>query len=199
MSAVGALRLMARYHLWSNRQIINAIQNAQQIAGNEKLIDRDCGIFFGTLHDTVAHIAGVDDLWYLRLSGQSSAPYNELYNGETNKRWKDIFGGSWEATTAALEKNAQRWADAVHQQGSTTHVRLGDRLVDVESRVTFLDTSGNPTEREVGAALLHVFNHGTHHRGQIHAGLTMLGVKSAPALDLPLVEGPFSITIPKKQ
>ena len=34
------------------------------------------------------------------------------------------------------------------------------------------------------AALLHVFNHATHHRGQITAAISMLGFEYAP-LDLP--------------
>mgnify|MGYP003483959232 FL=1 len=33
------------------------------------------------------------------------------------------------------------------------------------------------------ATLLHIFNHGTHHRGQITAALTSLGY-SCPELDL---------------
>jgi uncharacterized damage-inducible protein DinB len=33
------------------------------------------------------------------------------------------------------------------------------------------------------ATLAHVFNHGTHHRGQASAGLTVLG-QEAPVMDL---------------
>jgi uncharacterized damage-inducible protein DinB len=39
--------------------------------------------------------------------------------------------------------------------------------------------------------LFHVFNHGTHHRGQVHAALTTLEggqLRSvAPSLDLPMI------------
>jgi uncharacterized damage-inducible protein DinB len=38
-------------------------------------------------------------------------------------------------------------------------------------------------EQPLAPALLHVFNHQTHHRGQVHAILTGLG-RDAPALDL---------------
>lgn len=32
--------------------------------------------------------------------------------------------------------------------------------------------------------LLHVFNHQTHHRGQVHTGLSLLTGKEPPSLDM---------------
>jgi uncharacterized damage-inducible protein DinB len=42
---------------------------------------------------------------------------------------------------------------------------------------------GSTMDLPFAAALLHVFNHATHHRGQISAALTQLG-QPAPALDM---------------
>jgi uncharacterized damage-inducible protein DinB len=42
-------------------------------------------------------------------------------------------------------------------------------------------------EQELGYALPHVFNHKTHHRGQVHALLTKI-TGSAPSLDLILYQ-----------
>lgn len=44
-------------------------------------------------------------------------------------------------------------------------------------------TEGQAVSMPFAPALLHVFNHGTHHRGQISAGLTMVGQR-APVMDL---------------
>lgn len=48
---------------------------------------------------------------------------------------------------------------------------------------SYHSTKGKPFTRVLGPILLHVYNHGTHHRGQISAALTALGHK-APVLDL---------------
>jgi uncharacterized damage-inducible protein DinB len=42
-------------------------------------------------------------------------------------------------------------------------------------------------EQELGYALPHVFNHQTHHRGQVHCLLTQI-VEEAPSLDLILYQ-----------
>jgi uncharacterized damage-inducible protein DinB len=50
-------------------------------------------------------------------------------------------------------------------------------------------TITNPTdvEQPLAPALVHVFNHQTHHRGQVHCLLTGFGL-NAPALDLILFQ-----------
>ena len=136
MSAIGALRLMGRYHHWANQQIVQAIDKH----GGAALASQSCGIYFGTLHDTVAHIAGVDDLWFRRLSQQSTEQYNELYKDGTSLRWKDAIG-SWDATKEALEKNGLRWLE-VAEKGSDTTVQLLSQQVELLSVASYLDTSG---------------------------------------------------------
>ena len=48
----------------------------------------------------------------------------------------------------------------------------------------FTMTTGQARTLPRPAALLHVFNHATHHRGQITAAISMLGFECQP-LDLP--------------
>jgi uncharacterized damage-inducible protein DinB len=47
-------------------------------------------------------------------------------------------------------------------------------------------TTGAPRVLPMSVALLHVFNHATHHRGQITAAISMLGFEFQP-LDLPFL------------
>jgi uncharacterized damage-inducible protein DinB len=47
-------------------------------------------------------------------------------------------------------------------------------------------TTGQKRVLAMPAALLHVFNHATHHRGQITAAISMLGFEYQ-SLDLPLL------------
>jgi uncharacterized damage-inducible protein DinB len=52
-----------------------------------------------------------------------------------------------------------------------------------EGKLTYTATTGQTITLPFSATITHVFNHSTHHRGQITAALTMLGQPS-PALDL---------------
>lgn len=49
---------------------------------------------------------------------------------------------------------------------------------DLEKRFAFFDSSGTRQEREFGGALLHFFNHQTHHRGMISLYLEGLGIEN---------------------
>ena len=52
-----------------------------------------------------------------------------------------------------------------------------------EGVLSYTTMRGQPATLPFAATLAHVFNHGTHHRGQISAALTFLG-QPAPELDL---------------
>jgi uncharacterized damage-inducible protein DinB len=49
--------------------------------------------------------------------------------------------------------------------------------------LSYTTMRGQPATLPFAATLAHVFNHGTHHRGQITAALTALG-RPSPELDL---------------
>ena len=52
-----------------------------------------------------------------------------------------------------------------------------------ESMLDYTTTRGVPQRLPFAATLAHVFNHGTHHRGQITAALTAMG-HACPELDM---------------
>ncbi len=49
--------------------------------------------------------------------------------------------------------------------------------------LSYRTTAGKPVTVPFAGALAHVYNHGTHHRGQISAALTAMGA-ACPELDL---------------
>lgn len=53
----------------------------------------------------------------------------------------------------------------------------------LDAALVYHNTSGAEQRKHTGLALAHVFNHGTHHRGQVTVGLTLLG-GTVPPLDL---------------
>ena len=55
---------------------------------------------------------------------------------------------------------------------------------DFEKTLEYRTLSGTPQKQVLGDILDHFFNHQTHHRGQGHAILTVLGVAEPDPLDL---------------
>ena len=53
----------------------------------------------------------------------------------------------------------------------------------VAASVSFTDLKGNPHTQPLWQIILHVVNHGTHHRGQVSGFLRTLG-HTPPPLDL---------------
>ena len=77
------------------------------------------------------------------------------------------------ALAARLIEGAARWRPWL--------ASLPDERLD--GRIDYRGTDGQARSLPFSPTLAHVFNHGTHHRGQISAALTALG-HPAPELDL---------------
>ena len=52
-----------------------------------------------------------------------------------------------------------------------------------QAEVSYADMRGNPFRQQLGLLVLHVVNHGTHHRGQVSGFLRAMG-HAPPKLDL---------------
>ena len=121
---------------------------------------------------------------------------------------RELFGGlhrtaaAWEelvATGVAREGQLDEVADdgagadsssssssASSSSSSSSSSASGDDLIGDEwflDSVTYDDTDGQPTSVVRAAALAQIFNHATHHRGQITAAFTKWG-EAFPSLDL---------------
>jgi uncharacterized damage-inducible protein DinB len=150
---------LARYNLWATRRLYASVD-----ALTEADYRRDAGLFFRSVHGTLNHLlVGEHALWYPRFA-----------EGVSNKLALDA---ELEPDRARLRERliegAQRWAPLI---ASTPAERLDGKLAYTSSR-------GVAHALPFAATLVHVFNHGTHHRGQISAALTAMG-HAAPELDL---------------
>jgi uncharacterized damage-inducible protein DinB len=150
---------MARYGHWATQRLY---------AGVERLGDdayhRDVGLFFKSVHGTLNHLLVTElELWqrrFLHGESRSLALDAELEPERARLRQRLLDG-----TAAWLP-----WLEALD----------AGRL---EGRLEYVSTEGKPMSMPFAATLAHVFNHGTHHRGQASAGLTVLG-QEAPVMDL---------------
>lgn len=152
------MREMARYNAWANDRVYAAsalLSEADWAA--------DCGIFFHSVQGTLNHLLVTDRIWLRRITG-SGATYDRL----------DAL-----PYPQLAELKYQRDAEdrrIVELVDSLEHAAL-------EADFSYANMAGVDQRNPLWQALVHLFNHQTHHRGQVHAGMTRLGL-DPPGLDL---------------
>lgn len=150
---------LARYNVWATRRLLDAVANV-----SEADYRKDVGLFFKSVHGTLNHLlVGEHMLWYPRFSEGVSSKV--ALNAEV-----DIDRAR---VAQALLDGVGRWIPLIESWPA-------ERFDSVLSYTTM---RGTPATLPFAATLAHVFNHGTHHRGQITAALTALG-HPCPELDL---------------
>lgn len=154
-------RTLARYHVWATRRLLDA----HVALLSESDYRRDCGLFFHSIHGTLNHLLVAEGaLWFSRFArGVSPAGIALDAEIETDR-----------------VRVAERLLAATQAWGPLIDGLTGDRLLGSSHYTT---SKGVPTTLPYAATLAHVFNHATHHRGQITAALTMMG-HDCPELDL---------------
>jgi uncharacterized damage-inducible protein DinB len=160
MNARDHFLMLARYHVWATDRLLE--RHVARLSDDE--YKRDVGLFFKSVHGTLNHLLVAEQgLWFQRFA-----------NGQSPKRKLDeeVFVERT-ALQAALKQVVRDWGPAIE---SWDEARF-DGMLDYTS------TEGVTRTLPFTPTLTHVFNHGTHHRGQISAALTMLG-HEGPELDL---------------
>ncbi len=147
-------RAMARYNAWQNRSLY---REAGRLTDEQRRQDR--GVFFRSLHGTLAHILWGDMMWMSRFDGWEK-PSAGPADGET---WLD-----WEALKierVEADRRISQWAGRLDSEALAG-------LLAWHSGVLGRDVS-----KPKWITVAHFFNHQTHHRGQAHAILTGFGMK----------------------
>lgn len=146
---------MARYNRWQNESLYGA---ADTLSAQERLKDR--GAFFRSIHETLSHILWADRIWLSRF-GCCEAPACKGH--ETLKLWPD-----WDVLKAdrtAMDDVISAWAN-------------GFDSAALQADLTWHSgAAGRDMSKPVWELVTHIFNHETHHRGQVHAMLTAAGVR----------------------
>ena len=154
---------LARYNVWATERLLKAVE-----AVPEEDYRRDVGLFFKSIHGTLNHLlVGEHRVWYPRFARGVSP---SKVDGIT----LDMEAESDRLRLAqALKDGAGHWVPLIQ----AWPIERFDGALDYKTM------NGTPVSLPFADTLAHVFNHGTHHRGQITAALTALGLP-APELDL---------------
>jgi uncharacterized damage-inducible protein DinB len=161
-------RTMARYNRWMNGRLYECC--ARLTEAERK---RDVGAFFKSIHGTLNHLLLADRVWLGRFVGPVFVPgslADELY-----------------ADFGELTRERAKTDDAIDAWVET--------LTDAKLRGELVYTSiVNPAPRRIAMALavMHFFNHQTHHRGQLTTLLMQQGIDPG-ATDLMWVPQPAAI------
>lgn len=158
------LRLMARYNAWQNRSLVAA---ADTLSDDDRWQER--GAFFGSVAGTFNHLLWDDALWLARFAGDVRPELSVPVSLESPRDW-DVFKG----LRVKRDAEVASWAAGVSE-------------ADLCGVIAWYPGGGDVrVEKPAAVCFAHLFNHQTHHRGQIHAMLTSAGAVPEPT-DLPML------------
>ena len=148
----------AAYHAWATQRLLN--EHVCLLTDADYY--RSAGLFFGSVHGTLNHLLVAETIWQARfIQGKSLVmPLSAELEADRGK------------LTGALSAASLRWADWLDCND----------LTEQDAMLHYNRTDGQATSLPYAQTLGHVFNHATHHRGQITAALTAMGCAS-PELD----------------
>ena len=151
MSAVDGFRLMAGYNRWINEKLYALCAT---LSDEERKRDRRA--FFRSIHGTLNHLLLGDRAWLGRFTGHPVS-----FRGLDQEIYADFDELRRERakTDGAIEEFCR---DLTEEQ--------------LTADITYATQAGKQYTHPLAPALTHLFNHETHHRGQLTTLLTQLGV-----------------------
>lgn len=148
------VRTMARYNEWQNSNLFDA---AETLSDAERRVDRKA--FFGSIHRTLDHLLWGDRIWMSRFSDSPPPEVTSIPgSAEQTEQWDELM-----SQRRAFDRFILDWASSL------------DAAV-LEGMLNWYSVAA---ERDMSAPrwllITHMFNHQTHHRGQVHSMLTQAG------------------------
>lgn len=159
--------LMARYNRWQNE----AMRKSLEVLPEAEL-HTDRAAFFGSIFKTVNHLLWGDMLWISRFDGGDAPSGTDLSKIDTTDMTKTL--PEWAIARFQVDARFVLWAKSV------SHIDLSGDLT------WFSGALQREVCKPVGECIVHMFNHQTHHRGQVHAMLGAAG-GSMYVSDLPFM------------
>jgi uncharacterized damage-inducible protein DinB len=146
-----SLGLMAGYNRWMNEKLYALCAT---LSDEERKRDRRA--FFRSIHGTLNHLLLTDRAWLGRFTGHP-------------------------LSFRSLDQELYADFDELRRQRASTDAAIEEFCSDLtkerlSAEITYASTSGTRYAHPLAPALLHLFNHETHHRGQITTLLSQLGI-----------------------
>lgn len=150
-------RAMSRYNRWMNEKLYAV---AEMLSDAERKQDR--GAFFGSIHRTLNHLLLADRVWLGRFTG-ATLQEGELGPGGIRSLDQELY-----ADFDDLRRERARTDDGIDAFVATlTPEKLAEDLRYLRRGVV--------NQFPLWHAVAHLFNHQTHHRGQVTTLLMQAG------------------------
>jgi uncharacterized damage-inducible protein DinB len=161
---IETFRMLARYNRIANQRLYGACAGLDPAEYR-----RERAGSFGSIHGLLNHLLVGDRVWMARFAGGGSV--TPALNAILFEDFSEL-------------RNARTVQDAEIESFFAT---VDDAFL--ERTIPYINNQGRAYVESVPVAVLHFFNHQTHHRGQVHVMVSQTGVK-APSLDMHRILNP---------
>ena len=155
---------MARYNRWQNENLFGV---ADLLTDAERRQER--GAWFGSIHKTFSHILWADRSWMSRFTDLPRPPGGIAESVCLYPDWPNL-----KSERAAFDAAILAWAG-----------RVDDSWLAAD-QTYYSGATKREWTRPHWVLVTHMFNHQTHHRGQVHSMLTQAGGRPGDT-DLPFL------------
>ncbi len=158
------IQKMALYNEWQNKNLYGAADGLSDEARK-----RESGAFFGSIHGTLSHLLWGDRIWMSRFASTPKPEGGIKGSAALYKEWDEL-----KREREAFDRIIIDWVEKLDPKW-------------IEGDLTYFSGSvGKELSLPKWLAVIHMFNHQTHHRGQVHCMLTQNGQKPGDT-DLPFM------------
>ena len=151
------LKQYATYNIWATRRIMDIILPMPEEKQMTELPSS-----FTSLFKTVLHMLDAESIWWQRMK------MNERINIPSEN-----FNGTMKEVTDGLLQQSKLWEEWVSNASD----------LSLDHVFQYYNLKKEMFKQPVWQMILHVFNHGTYHRGQLINMLRQLGVEKMPKTD----------------
>ena len=151
------LKQYAAYNIWATQRLTNLVLSLPEDQQTQSIASS-----FNSLHATILHMLDAESIWWQRMKLQ-----------EKIMRPSANFKGTIKDAVTGLMQQSKLWEEWVSNASdlSISHVFQYQTMEQEQFK------------QPVWQMLLHVFNHGTYHRGQLVTILRQLGIEKIPQTD----------------
>ena len=158
------IRLMAGYNKRLNSQVFAAAATLDHAT-----LTADAGAFFGSILGTLNHMVVTDLLWLARFA--KHAPHYKSLQALAELPPPERLDQQLYPAFAALGA-ARGIIDNAIIEWSADELQSSD----LQRALAYHNSKGEAAERDFGELVMHLFNHQTHHRGQVSTLLNQRGL-----------------------
>ena len=149
MLALEQIRALYEYNEWANGHVLDAASNL-----SEEELAQEQGASFGNVQGNLWHLVWAQAIWLARWTGSKPVERLEPEQGRAVQMIREAYQTSHESLRSFVASLAEH---------------------DLPRVLSYTDSRGDAQQAVLWKTMLHVVNHGTHHRAETALLLTTLG------------------------